>query len=268
MPLVPLTLISFSELVNYYMRNRYPVSNLIITEMIDDFLFVSVAFGWNYLAFRHFDLNNISLFTAAKKSLLYALTFLLYISIILIYLYNYNAKTIIHVLIIILLFHAAGKAVFFHFKVKNPLPSSRTAVNIAIISLIVYPVIIIGNISGWSLPFFDNDISFWVQAHPVYVIFVNIPVLFFLLNTKSIPDFISTLPDGDSIISSYSELLSDREKEIFLLLYHGKRYKEIADSLFISVSTVKTHINHIYKKLDISRREDLYRKMLPDSEIY
>ena len=62
-----------------------------------------------------------------------------------------------------------------------------------------------------------------------------------------------------------SNELTDREKEIFLLLYHGKRYREIADTLFISVSTVKTHINHIYKKLDISRREELYRKLQNDS---
>ena len=33
--------------------------------------------------------------------------------------------------------------------------------------------------------------------------------------------------------------------------------KAIADALFISVSTVKTHINNIYAKLDISSRKEV-----------
>ncbi len=82
----------------------------------------------------------------------------------------------------------------------------------------------------------------------MYVIFVNIPVLMFLLKNNSIPEIIHKLPDGDSVIESISNELTDREKEIFLLLYHGKRYREIADTLFISVSTVKTHIKSYLQK--------------------
>ena len=36
-----------------------------------------------------------------------------------------------------------------------------------------------------------------------------------------------------------------------------KSNKEIADALFVSVSTVKTHINNLYKKLEVTDRDTL-----------
>ncbi|MBN1648346.1 MAG: helix-turn-helix transcriptional regulator [Spirochaetales bacterium] len=48
--------------------------------------------------------------------------------------------------------------------------------------------------------------------------------------------------------------LSEREIEIAELLIKGITNKAIADTLFISVNTVKSHIKNIYKKLDVSNR--------------
>jgi two-component system, NarL family, response regulator NreC len=45
--------------------------------------------------------------------------------------------------------------------------------------------------------------------------------------------------------------LSEREREVFQLVAEGKVNKEIADLLFISVSTVETHRAHIMEKLDL-----------------
>ncbi|MCB0456130.1 MAG: helix-turn-helix transcriptional regulator [Flavobacteriaceae bacterium] len=53
------------------------------------------------------------------------------------------------------------------------------------------------------------------------------------------------------------ETLSKQEQKVMELILEDKSNKEIADALFISVSTVKTHINNIYKKLNISSREEL-----------
>ena len=44
---------------------------------------------------------------------------------------------------------------------------------------------------------------------------------------------------------SYTNLLSKREKEILDMISNGKIEKEVADELFISVKTVKTHISNI-----------------------
>jgi DNA-binding NarL/FixJ family response regulator len=54
--------------------------------------------------------------------------------------------------------------------------------------------------------------------------------------------------------------LSEREKEILNLLSQGLRYKEIANKLFLSTETVRTHIRNIYKKLHVNSRTDALNK--------
>jgi two-component system response regulator NreC len=53
------------------------------------------------------------------------------------------------------------------------------------------------------------------------------------------------------------DLLSTREKEILQLLASGKHNKDIADLLFISVSTVETHRNNIFQKLNLHNLAEL-----------
>jgi two-component system, NarL family, response regulator LiaR len=56
-------------------------------------------------------------------------------------------------------------------------------------------------------------------------------------------------------------ILSEREKEVIDLLADGFRNKEIADKLFISLSTVKSHIYNIYEKLHVSSRVEALNKI-------
>ena len=56
------------------------------------------------------------------------------------------------------------------------------------------------------------------------------------------------------------ESLSIRENEILQLLSKGLLYKEIADKLSISVSTVRQHIHHIYEKLHVQNRTEAINK--------
>ncbi|UII78402.1 response regulator transcription factor [Flagellimonas sp. CMM7] len=53
------------------------------------------------------------------------------------------------------------------------------------------------------------------------------------------------------------KILTSQELKIFDAMRKGKTNKEIASSLFISLSTVKTHINSIYKKLNLESRKDI-----------
>ncbi len=48
--------------------------------------------------------------------------------------------------------------------------------------------------------------------------------------------------------------ISDREIEVLRLIADGKSNASIADALYISVSTVKTHINNLYSKLSVESR--------------
>lgn len=50
------------------------------------------------------------------------------------------------------------------------------------------------------------------------------------------------------------EDLTNREKEILLLISAGKSNQEIADDLFITLKTVKTHVSNILSKLDVEDR--------------
>lgn len=54
--------------------------------------------------------------------------------------------------------------------------------------------------------------------------------------------------------------LSKQENNIKALIIEGKTNKEIAEELFISTSTVKTHITNIYSKLKVSNRRELIQK--------
>lgn len=56
--------------------------------------------------------------------------------------------------------------------------------------------------------------------------------------------------------------LTSRENEILSCLVKGLLYKEIAVKLFIDVETVKTHIRHIYEKLQVHTRSEAIVKYL------
>ena len=54
--------------------------------------------------------------------------------------------------------------------------------------------------------------------------------------------------------------LTEREDEILSHLAKGYLYKEIADALNISIDTVRSHIRHIYEKLQVNTRTEAILK--------
>jgi ATP/maltotriose-dependent transcriptional regulator MalT len=52
------------------------------------------------------------------------------------------------------------------------------------------------------------------------------------------------------------EPLSERELEVLILLASGHQNREVARDLFVSVGTVKTHTNNIYRKLGVRNRAE------------
>jgi DNA-binding NarL/FixJ family response regulator len=55
--------------------------------------------------------------------------------------------------------------------------------------------------------------------------------------------------------------LTPKEKEILKELAKGLRYKEIADLMNISMDTVRTHVRHIYEKLQVQSRMEAINKV-------
>ena len=56
--------------------------------------------------------------------------------------------------------------------------------------------------------------------------------------------------------------LTPREREIVEALAQGHAYKEIADRLAIGISTVRTHLQRIYEKLQVNNRTEAVVKFL------
>ena len=48
--------------------------------------------------------------------------------------------------------------------------------------------------------------------------------------------------------------LTNREEEVLSLLLEGATYKDVARELFISETTVKTHVNNIFQKLQVKEK--------------
>lgn len=55
--------------------------------------------------------------------------------------------------------------------------------------------------------------------------------------------------------------LSDREFEVVQLIYAGKTNQQITQELFISINTLKRHINNAYMRLDVNSRTTAINKM-------
>ena len=56
--------------------------------------------------------------------------------------------------------------------------------------------------------------------------------------------------------------LSEREKEILRLMAEAFNYKAIAEKLYISYETVRTHVKNIYKKLHVTSRSEAVIKAI------
>jgi DNA-binding CsgD family transcriptional regulator len=67
--------------------------------------------------------------------------------------------------------------------------------------------------------------------------------------------------------SNIKQKLTDREWEIAVLISQGLTNTAIAEKTFISLNTVKTHIQHIYEKLNVPNRVSLMRLLSEESKV-
>ncbi|MBK7499610.1 MAG: response regulator transcription factor [Ignavibacteriales bacterium] len=74
---------------------------------------------------------------------------------------------------------------------------------------------------------------------------------------------ITAFKEGKSIAHQTQNYdLSDREISVLNLLSDGSNYQEIAETLFISVDTVRHHIRNIYKKLHVHSQSEAVAKAI------
>ncbi|MBK9013170.1 MAG: response regulator transcription factor [Saprospiraceae bacterium] len=64
--------------------------------------------------------------------------------------------------------------------------------------------------------------------------------------------FLSPTPDLEATLAKLG--ISKREHEVLCLIAEGHSNQEIADQLFLSLNTVKSHSSNLFSKLDVKRR--------------
>ncbi|MBT2496926.1 response regulator transcription factor [Microbacterium sp. ISL-59] len=73
--------------------------------------------------------------------------------------------------------------------------------------------------------------------------------------TRAMLDLFATrLPRQTETVDPRLDVLTEREREVFLAIAKGFNNTEIGESLFVSESTVKTHVGRILQKLDLRDR--------------
>ncbi len=112
----------------------------------------------------------------------------------------------------------------------------------------------------------DGEVKLVLHNYPVIItllitVSLFLVALYFHFNRKKISNLSNQIKEqsqskDDGILTLLHEL-TERQREVYDLIISGKTNKEIMAELFIEQSTLKSHINQIYKKLDIRSRREL-----------
>lgn len=158
------------------------------------------------------------------------------------------------------------------------IPQLTPVIYISMLSSIAYAMIIMihpkigtkgtmfhlrtGIISLISLPltfFIDKfpETRYWDFNIPEHLIIF--PAFYFVLNIDLLNILKRKLWNEDFSINNFLQAynITARERDVLNLLIEGESYKKIGERLHISLSTVKTHINSLYKKTSTSNKIEL-----------
>lgn len=117
-----------------------------------------------------------------------------------------------------------------------------------IFSALILALFFLFKISNYALVY--NDLRIEIVIGIIAVIFFFIGIY---INKKSL-----NKPKPVSVEVNYKKIeelnITKREYEVLQKIAEGLSNKEIAESLFLSESTIKTHVSNILVKLDSKRR--------------
>ena len=172
-------------------------------------------------------------------------------------------------------YFASMVAIIIYTAVKKTVVSTKHSVFLAFV--------VIGNIATWLV---ENMIGTGFEFLSISYIVSEGLILFLygilqdygLADTQRISDSaVEAVPENitaTETIKSFSEkqienifnnwkildTLSQREKEVLGFILENKKRKDIAETLFVTESTIKKHTSAIFKKLEITNRTELFEK--------
>lgn len=105
----------------------------------------------------------------------------------------------------------------------------------------------------------ELSIEFYVGIIALFFTVLGVWVGFKLTTKKVV-----TVQVGPEFVLNEPELqrlgISKRELEVLELLAQGLTNQQIADKLFVSLNTIKTHTSNLFLKLEVSRRTEAIRR--------
>lgn len=88
-------------------------------------------------------------------------------------------------------------------------------------------------------------------------LFASIEVALFNHSQRSKPRYMTREAINNKLLSQ----LTQKEYEILLDIYDGKTNKQMTQNHFVSINTIKTHIQNLYTKLDTNSRASTIARM-------
>ncbi len=107
---------------------------------------------------------------------------------------------------------------------------------------------VVGMLRAGASGYLLKDSAFNELIHTVHTVMKNRTYLSPAITNIVVEDYLQQLSTTDS---TYSSVLTAREREVLQLLAEGKTTKQIADRLCLSVKTIETHRRQIMDKLGI-----------------
>lgn len=119
---------------------------------------------------------------------------------------------------------------------------------ILVFALLIFAILLLFQLSNYAM--ISGDLNTEIVVAVIAVVFFFVGVY---LNKKSLHKKRSTSIEIDD--KKIKELdISKREYEVLVAISEGLSNKEIAEKLFVSESTIKTHVSNLLVKLNAKRR--------------
>lgn len=127
---------------------------------------------------------------------------------------------------------------------------------ILVFSALIFALLVLFQLGKYSYASGDSSIETIIATIAVVFLFIGI-----YINKKSSKKAINPFNRSSVDYKKIEELgISKREYEVLLEICKGCSNKEIGEKLFVSESTIKTHVSNILTKLDVKRRTQAIQK--------
>lgn len=140
---------------------------------------------------------------------------------------------------------------------KIPLKTRRIIIYGFILALLVFVL----KWLQWKFLIVDNSLDIYIGLIAVFFTILGVWVATQLTKPKTATVVVEKeilVPQSKGFTINEAELkkldLTDREYEVLQLMAKGYSNADIAESLFLSISTIKTHISNLFVKMDVESR--------------